>query len=136
MSKNTNESKKENRDLKSLDQLQDWSKWMVGIEALTLMYSSKSGINGSCLYPVILIFGSLTILAAAWVLSGIPSVTRRVNDDIELTDHLIYDMPKCWFIKGCNITLNYVAIAQHLFFAITVLLVGLSLYCAPATGVT
>jgi len=123
MADSENESIEEQRQVKSLDQLQEWSKWMVGIETVTLVFSTSTPLKESALYPWIIIFGTLTILIAAWVLSGIPSVTRRVKKGVDLVNHKLYDIG--WLSD--RITLNNMAILQHILFGITVILVGFSL---------
>ena len=116
------ETKEEKRQLKSLDQLQDWSKWMVGYEALTLGFT-KASISEGPFFHVIVLFATLTILLAAWVLSSIPSVTRQVVSNRKYHEYPLYDYQ---WIKTIELTLDKVAISQHICFAITVVLTGLA----------
>mgnify|MGYP000462477520 CR=1 FL=1 len=119
------DTKSEARQIKSLDQLQDWSKWMVGVEAITLGFTSTAEkIYQQSAYTWVVVFSVLTILLAAWVLSSIPSVTRRVQDGADLTKYTLYDLK---YLRKLKITLNAVATAQHIAFFMTVLAVGYAL---------
>jgi len=55
---------------------------------------------------------ALSIVFAAWVLSDIPSVARRLPQGLSFDAYKIYDYP--W--SPGWVTLNLVAIVQHLFF--------------------
>jgi hypothetical protein len=113
---------KKTLDLEALKLLKDWSVWMVTVETAVLAFlgAASSIFDLKAQAPAepwfigtVLCF-SLSIIFAAWVLSGIPSVVQRIDDTTSLHKQKIYDIS---WLPDC-VTLNCVAIVQHTLFAL------------------
>jgi hypothetical protein len=114
--------KKIDKDFESLKLLKDWSIWMIGVETAILGFLGVMKHTGwemnSFLFALTLcVFGG-SILCAAWVLSSIPSVTRRLDERLEYSRYKLYDYN--WLPAW--ITLDRVAIAQHVLFGVGIIL--------------
>jgi hypothetical protein len=102
--------------LESLKLLKEWSTWLVTIQTGLLSFLATAKNLGvfvaSDFFLATVICTALSILMGAWVLSSIPSVVRRVDDSRKYEDFRLYDV--CCIPSW--LTLNIVAITQHVFF--------------------
>ena len=101
---------------------------MIGVETAILGFLSiikkLGGIVDTSLLGATIITFCISILCAAWVLSSIPSVTRRLGQNIKFTNAKLYDY-ECipsW------LTLDRMAISQHAFFFLGIFLFALVVF--------
>ena len=119
---------KEQLAIESLKLLKDWSIWMVTVQTALLGFLGALPklsivVNKTLLRLTVALF-TISILLAAWVLSSIPSVVRRIDNCFNYVDAKLYDIN--WLPAW--LTLNCVAIFQHLAFAIGMIFFAIGIY--------
>jgi len=79
--------------LESLKLLKDWSIWMVTVQTALLGFmgtmAKEFGVKSPRLFETTVYLFALSILFAAWVLSGIPSVARRIPQGLNFSEYKI-----------------------------------------------
>jgi hypothetical protein len=117
--------------IESLKLLKDWSVWMVTVQAGLLSFIGVAKTHEFFVFSGVLVAASLffavSIVLAAWVLSSIPSVVRRLDNIRKFEDYKIYEYD--WIPNW--VTLDRTAILQHVFFVAGIIL----FFCAMVFGV-
>ena len=109
------------RRVAALGFLREWSAWMVGVETIllgflvTLLGDDRLALGSAWLKTAALSFGA-SMLFAAWVLGGIPSICERLaHRPWSIYRFPVFDLPGLRFMQ-----LRGVAFLQHAFFVLAV----------------
>jgi hypothetical protein len=104
------------QQLEGLKLLKDWSIWMVTVEtaAITFLGAAAGRVIDSetIFFPVAIVLFTASIVFAAWVLGGIPSVAQRLDGSGNLFHYKIYRIG--WLAD--RIKLNALTAIQHTLF--------------------
>lgn len=135
----------------AIDQIQEWSKWMAGIQTaaiagLALMVFKKESFavehlpGGAPLFALCgFVFLGAALFCSAWILSALPSHTIRIHAQ-ELPEKTIsavydiYEQPLFSWLR--RIHLGYLLAATHWLWAVGLLSVGLFFVTLLAYGAT
>lgn len=124
------------RQLEALKLLKDWSIWMVTVQVAAIAFLGTTArtliSRDGFAFPFTISCYALSIMMAAWVLSGIPSIVTRLDEAKKGTTYLHYKLYNIDWMPD-RLTLNVVAIAQHFFFFMGI--VGLAYLVISYRGV-
>jgi len=125
------------QQLEALKLLKDWSVWMVTVETAAIAFlgavAGRVVKSTTVWFPVTIVSFAVSIVFAAWVLSGIPSVAQQIDGSSHLSIYKIYKSD----LLPDFLTLNFVATIQHTFFVAGILGLAILIIChrlPPNTG--
>jgi hypothetical protein len=122
----------EQKQVEALKALADWSKWLISIEsglsaAIVLAVQGKVDFGFNFIFGALLCF-FISILAATWLLGGIPSAMQQIPHPKEGDPGDPGD-PDVHGIRVFNIPLGRFATVEHAFFIVALIFLGVAICC-------
>jgi hypothetical protein len=116
----TNEDRTRTSEREALKALQDWSKWMVAIQAAVIVLGTDN-VATSSLWPVLVVCFATSMTAGTILVGAIPSLLERPGDVWPSASFCGWPVSGIHRYKQFRLPLLAYAFVEHAFFVVGII---------------